>query len=154
MNELDAYDIAILRSLQEDCTRSGAALAAIVGLSQPACWRRVQRLREQGYVRKETALLSREKLGYGTLIYALVKLSAAGRANVGRFTEAIRALPEVIECHALMGAADFLLKIVAADIHAYEQFFFEKLSPLEGVQDITSSIALSEVKGQLGGLPI
>ena len=60
----------------------------------------------------------------------------------------------MIECHALMGAADFLLKIVAADIHAYEQFFFEKLSPLEGVQDITSSIALSEVKGQLGGLPI
>jgi Lrp/AsnC family transcriptional regulator len=82
-----------------------------------------------------------------------VKLSNVGRANLAGFADAIRALPEVVECHVLMGAADFLLKIITKDIHAYERFFFASLSSLEGIQDITSSVALSEIKASQG-LPI
>jgi Lrp/AsnC family transcriptional regulator len=153
VNEIDDADRRILRAVQRDSSRSTAELAEIVGLSQPACWRRLQRLREQGYILRETAVLSREKLGFDAQIYALVKLSTVGRANLSVTAEAIQAMPEVVECHVLMGAADFLLKILCRDINAYERFFFDRLSSLEGVQDITSSVALSEIK-PLSGLPI
>jgi Lrp/AsnC family transcriptional regulator len=65
---------------------------------------------------------------------------------LAEFSEAIRSFPEVLDCYVLMGNVDFLIRIVTADIDAYEQFFFEKLSTLPGVQEITSSIALSEIK--------
>jgi Lrp/AsnC family transcriptional regulator len=146
MNDLDDADIRILRALQSDSRRSTAELAELVGLSQPACWRRVQRLRDSGVIQREIAILDREMLGLGATVFALVKLSSVGRANLAGFSESIRGLPEVVECHVLMGAYDFLLKIVARDIHAYERFFFERLSALEEIQDVTSSVALSEIK--------
>ena len=69
-----------------------------------------------------------------------------GRANLDEFAAAIRTFPEVLECHVLMGSVDFMLRVVAADIEAYERFFFEKLSRLPGVQEINSTVALSEIK--------
>ena len=153
VNDLDELDLRLLRAVQADCNRSTAELAEAVGLSQPSCWRRLQRLREAGYIVKETAVLDREKLGFSTQVFALVKLTTVGRANLSFFAETIRAMPEVVECHVLMGAADFLLKVVTRDIHAYERFFFEKLSVLDGVQDVNSSVALSEIKPP-SGLPI
>jgi Lrp/AsnC family transcriptional regulator len=152
-NNLDDADLRVLRAMQHNCALTTAALAELVGLSQPACWRRLQRLRNDGYIVRESALLNRERLGFGTQVYALVKLSNVGRANLAGFADAIRALPEVVECHVLMGAADFLLKIITKDIHAYERFFFDSLSSIEGIQDITSSVALSEIK-MSEGLPI
>ncbi len=153
MNKIDEVDRRLLRALQADASRSTAELADFVGVSQPVCWRRVQRLKEAGYIRREVAVLDRERLGLGAQVFATVKLTSIGRANLASFSDAIRALPEVVECHVLMGSADFLLKIVTEDIHAYEQFFFERLSMLEGIQDITSSVALSEIKA-FAGLPI
>ena len=138
---------------RSNCNQTTAELAETVGLSQPACWRRLQRLRATGYIVRETAVLDRVKLGFGTQVYAFVKLSNVGRANLSGFSESIRALPEVVECHVLMGAADFLLKIVTKDIHAYERFFFDSLSSLKGIQDITSSVVLSEIKAS-EGLPL
>lgn len=152
-NNIDDADRRLLRALQQDSSRSTAELAAAVGLSQPVCWRRLQRLRENGYILRECAVLDREKLGFDAQIYALVKMTTVGRANLAEFSERIRGMPEVVECHVLMGSADFLLKIVTKDIHAYERFFFERLSSLEGVQDITSSVALSEIK-PLSGVPL
>lgn len=149
-NEIDETDRRILRAVQSDNSRSTADLAALVGLSQPSCWRRVQRLRDTGIIRGEVAVIDREKLGLGTTVYALVKLSTVGRANLAGFSDAIRSLPEVIECHVIMGLADFLLKIVTPDIQAYERFFFERLSAIEGVQDVTSSVVLSEIKAPSG----
>ena len=153
MNEISDTDLRILRAMQQDSSRSTAELADLVGLSQPTCWRRLQRLREEGYIVRETAVLNRQMLGFDAQVYALVKLSTVGRANLAGTADAIRAMPEVVECHVLMGSADFLLKIITRDIHAYERFFFERLSTLEGVQDVTSSVALSEIKSATG-LPI
>ncbi|HKP77643.1 MAG TPA: Lrp/AsnC family transcriptional regulator [Phenylobacterium sp.] len=153
MNNIDEIDRRLLRAIQQDSSRSTADLASEVGASQPACWRRLQRLREAGYIVRETAVLDREKLGFGAQVFALIKMSTVGRANLAGFAEQIRAIPEVVECHVLMGQFDFLLKIVTKDIHAYERLFFERLSALEGVQDVTSSVALSEIKAG-EGLPI
>ena len=76
-----------------------------------------------------------------------------GRANLDEFTSAIQGLPEVLECYVLLGTVDFMLRIVARDIQAYERFFFDKLSQLPGIQEINSTVALSEIKSTTA-LPI
>ena len=75
-----------------------------------------------------------------------MKLTAHGRANLADFSEAIRGFPEVLDCFVLMGATDFMLRIVTRDIETYERFFFDKLSKVPGVQEVTSMVALSEIK--------
>jgi Lrp/AsnC family transcriptional regulator len=151
--QLDDADRRILSQMQEDCSLSTAELAERVGLSQSPCWRRVQRLRADGVIRAEVALLDRGKLGLKTQIFAQVKLSAQGRQHLDEFSEAIRRFPEVLECWVLMGPVDFLLRVVAPDVESYERFFFEKLSRVPGIQEITSTVALSEIKATTA-LPI
>ena len=143
---LDRLDRRILALLQQDASLSAAEIAERVGLSQSPCWRRIQRLREAGFIRAQVALLDRRKLGLNAQIFAQVRLSAHGRAHLDEFTAAIREIPQVLECYVMMGETDFFLRIVAADIEAYERFFFDTLSKLPGVQEIKSTIALSEIK--------
>lgn len=150
---LDEIDLRILDALQTNASLSTNELAEIVGLSQSPAWRRLNRLKEAGYIRDQVTRLDRRKLGFNTLVFAHVKLSAHGRANLEEFAEAIRTFPEVVECHAIMGSFDFLLRIVARDIEAYEQFVFGKLSRLPAVQEINSATALSEIKSTTA-LPI
>lgn len=91
-------------------------------------------------------VLDRNALGLKAMVFCQVKLDSQGRANLASFAATVRSYREVLECYVLMGSVDFLLRIVAEDIKAYERFFFDKLSQLPGVQEITSSIALSEIK--------
>jgi Lrp/AsnC family transcriptional regulator len=143
---LDTVDLRLLDALQQDASRSTAELAELVGVSQSVCWRRIQRLRNEGVVRSQVALLDREAVGLNAHIFAEVKLSVHGRANLAEFAEAIRGFPEVLECYVLMGRVDFLLRIVSEDIKAYERFFFEKLSRLPGIQEVNSIVVMSEIK--------
>jgi Lrp/AsnC family transcriptional regulator len=143
---LDSFDRRILQALQDDATLSSSQLATTVGLSQAPCWRRLQRLRREGYIRRQVALLDRTKLGLNVQIFALVRLSAHGRANVAQFTQAVRGYEEVLECHITLGTMDCMLRIVTADMQAYEKFFFEKLSTLPGVQEVNSVVSLSQSK--------
>ena len=143
---LDNADRRILRVLQDDASLSTAAVAERAGLSVSPCWRRIDRLERNGIIRRRVALLDRRSVGLNAHIFAQVKLNAHGRAHLDEFAEAIRGFPEVMECYVLMGAVDFLLRVVAEDIEAYEAFFFNKLSKLEGVQEIVSTVALSEIK--------
>jgi len=145
-DQLDAYERKILRVLQDDASLSTAAVAEAVGLSASPCWRRIDRLEREGFIKRRVAIVERKKVGLNAQIFAQVKLNAHGRANLDEFAAAIRTFPEVLECHVLMGSVDFMLRVVAADIEAYERFFFEKLSRLPGVQEINSTVALSEIK--------
>ncbi len=145
-DQLDAYERKILRVLQDDASLSTAAVAEAVGLSASPCWRRIDRLEREGFIKRRVAIVERRKVGLNAQIFAQVKLNAHGRANLDEFAAAIRTFPEVLECHVLMGSVDFMLRVVAADIEAYERFFFEKLSRLPGVQEINSTVALSEIK--------
>ena len=145
-DELDAYERKILRVLQDDASLSTAAVAEAIGLSASPCWRRIDRLEREGFIKRRVAIVERRKVGLNAQIFAQVKLNAHGRANLDEFAAAIRTFPEVLECHVLMGSVDFMLRVVAADIEAYERFFFEKLSRLPGVQEINSTVALSEIK--------
>lgn len=153
MIELDGYERQLLRQLQSDCSRSTAELAESVGLSQSPCWRRIDRLEKAGVITRRVALLDRKAVGLNAHVFAQVKLNAHGRANLDEFADAIRRFPEVLECYVLMGSVDFLLRIVAKDIEAYERFFFDQLSKLPGIQEINSTVALSEIKATTA-LPI
>ncbi|MBW6530247.1 Lrp/AsnC family transcriptional regulator [Sphingomonas citri] len=146
MTQLDDYERRILRELQRDGQQTVAEIAAKVGLSASPCWRRIDRLEREGVIRGRVALVDRRKVGLSAHIFAQVRLNAHGRANLDEFAEAIRGFPEVLDAYVLMGTTDFMLRIVARDIDAYERFFFDKLSRLPGVQEITSTVALSEIK--------
>ncbi|WP_462380339.1 Lrp/AsnC family transcriptional regulator [Pseudomonas sp. Marseille-QA0892] len=143
---LDDYDRRILALLQERADISTAEIAEKVGLSQSPCWRRIQRLKDEGIIKGQVTLLDRKKIGLNAQIFAQVKLDAHGRSNLTEFAEKIRDFPEVLECYVLMGSVDFLLRIVTHDIEAYERFFFERLSMVPGIQEVNSIVALSEIK--------
>jgi Lrp/AsnC family transcriptional regulator len=153
MTDFDPFERKIIRELQRDGNQTVAQLAAKVGLSASPCWRRVDRLEKEGVIRGRVAVVDRRKVGLNAHIFAQVRLNAHGRANLDEFSEAIRGFPEVLDAYVLMGQTDFMLRIVAKDIDAYERFFFEKLSKLPGIQEITSTVALSDIKSTLE-LPI
>lgn len=145
-DDLDDFDRRILGLMQEDASRSTAEIAELVGMSQSPCWRRIHRLKDEGYINRQVAIVDRRKVGLNAQVFALVKLTMHGRQNLDEFADRIRGFPEVLECHVLMGAFDFLIRVVTADIDAYHSFFFEKLSRLPGVQEVNSVISLSEIK--------
>ncbi|MEQ9396467.1 Lrp/AsnC family transcriptional regulator [Haliea sp.] len=144
--KLDKLDRHILYLLQRDAGLSAAEIADRVGLTQPPCWRRIKRLEDQGIIQKRVALLDQRKLGLNVTVFARVKLSAHGKRSLPEFEEQIRELPEVLECHTVMGDYDFLLKIVTRDIDTYETLFRQKLSQMPTVLEIHSNAALSRIK--------
>jgi Lrp/AsnC family transcriptional regulator len=144
--DLDQTDRRILTILQTEAGVSAAEVGERIGLSQSACWRRIQRLRDDGVIKDQPAVLDREKVGLSTMVFAHVKLTSHGRTNIPDFADAVRQYPEVLDCYVVLGNVDFLLRIVTEDIKDYERFMYEKLSQLPGVQEVHSSIALSEMK--------
>ncbi|MFC1696052.1 Lrp/AsnC family transcriptional regulator [Pseudomonadota bacterium] len=144
--ELDRVDKEIIRLLQQDAELSAAAVGEQIGLSQSPCWRRIQRLKDEGFIKGQVMNFDRKKLGFDVMVFAQVKLTAHGRSKVPEFAETIRQFPEVQECHLVLGNIDFLLRIVVRDIEEYERFFFKKLSHLPEIQEVHSNIVLSEIK--------
>ena len=143
---LDRIDMKILAVLQENGALSAAEVAEAVGLSQSPCWRRIQRLKAEGYITKVVALLDRQKLALRAHLFVHVKVVSNDKQNLHAFSLAMRGFPEVMECHVVLGAYDFLLRVVAADMDAYQKFFFEKLSQLPNIREVNSFVAISEIK--------
>jgi Lrp/AsnC family transcriptional regulator len=143
---LDEFDRRILQVLQHDSSLTTSDVAEQVGLSQAPCWRRIQRLKSEGIIRAQVSLVDRKLVGLNTQIFAQVKLTAHGRSHLSDFADAMRGFPEVLECYVMMGSTDFMLRIITKDNDAYERFFFDKLSQVAGVQEVTSMVALSEIK--------
>lgn len=144
--KLDGIDLRILALLQRDASVSVAEVAEAAGLSQSPCWRRIQRLEQQGYIRERVAVLDRQRLGLRLEVFVQVRFAREGQGSVEAFEAAIREIPEVIECHMLMGEVDFLLRVVTRDVECYERLLRERLAILPGVQGVNSTIALSTVK--------
>jgi Lrp/AsnC family transcriptional regulator len=144
--KLDAVDLSILRTLQQDAGLSNSEVAARVGLSASPCWRRIQRLEQDGIIQRRVALLDAEKLGFSVVAFASVKLSAHGRQSLPDFEDAISKFPEVVECYTVTGEMDFVLRIVTRDIQSYERLLREQLLQLPHVGEVHSTIALTQIK--------
>lgn len=145
-DRLDAMDRKILDLMQKDASLTIAEIAEQAGMSQSPCWRRIQRMRQTGIILGQVTLLDRKKVGLNAQIFAQIRLTAKGRENIEEFSETIRGFREVLDCYVTMGTTDFILRIVAEDINAYERFFFDQLSRVPGIQEINSMVALSEIK--------
>lgn len=142
---MEHLDMKILNLLQEDVMIPVAEIAEKVGSSKSVCWRRIQRLQDKGIIKSRVALLDPNKVGLDVILFAQVKMTAHGR-RLPNFIEIIRNIPQIIECYTLMGNVDFLLKIVVKDIQEYEDLWWHHLSQIEGVQEISSTIAMTAVK--------
>lgn len=143
---LDRLDRQILALLQTDGSLSVSEVAEAIGMTPPPCWRRIRRLKEAGYLARQVWLVDPEKVGLGVTIYAAVKLAAHDKAATTAFRREVQTFAEVVECYILLGGIDVLVKIVVPDIKYYEELFYDRLSQLPGVREVTSSVVLTEVK--------
>ena len=144
--DLDAIDMKILTLLQQDASLSTAELAERVGVSQSPCWRRIQRLREEGYIKATVAIVDRQKLGYMMQIFAQVKMSRLTDEARAELVRQINNTPEIVECYTVFGEMDVMMKVVAPDVIWYQEFVFSVIMKLPGVQDVRSIVPLLETK--------
>ena len=142
---LDAIDRKILQALQEDGRISLAALADKVGLSASPCLRRVRLLEKAGVISRYVAVLNQQNVGLPVSVFISIKLESQREEALTKFSRAIARWPEVLECYLMTGPRDYLLRVVVADLSAYEQFLKAKLTRLDGIASIESSFALSQV---------
>jgi Lrp/AsnC family transcriptional regulator, leucine-responsive regulatory protein len=146
MIELDQTDRKILSLLQTDCRLTLAEVAEKVGLSASPCHRRIKRMEDNGVVLRYAAMVDQRAVGLPVSVFISIKLERQKEADLERFAKAIAAWPEVVECYLMTGPRDYLLRVVVADLVAYEQFIKQKLTRLDGVSSIESSFALDQVK--------
>ena len=146
LNEsLDAIDRQILENLQNDARMRNVELAEKVGLSPSPCLRRVGNLEETGVIRGYATLVDAEAVGLPVSVFVSVTLEKQIEKTLEKFEKEIRARPEVMECYLMTGDADYLLRVVTADLGAYERFLIEHLTRIPGVASIKSSFALKQV---------
>lgn len=146
--QLDSIDWRILGLLQADARMSNVELARAVGLSPSPCLNRVRALEEAGYISRYVTLLDALRVGLKVSVFIQVTLERQVETALERFESAIRARPEVMECYLMTGDADYLIRVVVADIQLLEEFILKFLTKLPGVGNIKSSFALKQVKYQ------
>jgi Lrp/AsnC family transcriptional regulator len=143
---IDPTDKKLLGFLQDNSDISTSDLAEKLHMSQSPCWRRVNRLEEQGIIHKRVAVLDREALGIDVVVFATVNLTQTGRQNLLEFERMIEGHPEVLECYTMTGIWDYILKIVTRDVRHYEDFVRNTLSASELIRELHSHIAVTEIK--------
>jgi Lrp/AsnC family transcriptional regulator, leucine-responsive regulatory protein len=153
MEALDRHDVVLLNELQRDARQTVQQLADAVGLSTTPCWKRVKDMEASGVIRGYSALIDREKVGLALCVIAELNLTRHHEDDVRRFEQAVADCPQIVGCWATTGQADYVIKVLAPDIHGYERFLHETAFKLPGVTHVRSSVVLREVKSE-GRLPI
>ncbi len=152
-NDLDRTDLRMLAFLQLQGRASNLELAEAVSLSTSQCHRRHRRLEEMGVITGYETRLDAAQLGLGVTAFVHVSMEKGHLANLRTFTDAIRALPEVLECFSVTGDFDYVLKVMAKDLKALSQFLMDTLMALPGVDNVRSSVCLDPIKCT-GALPL
>ena len=145
-HRFDEIDRRILSCLQDDARMTNLELAEAAGLSPAACLRRVRELQAIGVIRRYVTLLDPKMLGLGVSVFVSVSLENQGEKALERFEKAILGRPEVLECYLMTGDSDYLLRVVCADLEAFERFLMNHLTKVVGISSIRSSFALKQVK--------
>ena len=143
---LDRYDKAILEALQRDGRISNKQLAGRVNLSESACLRRVRALEESGLIERYVGMVSQAKAGLSGNVLVHIGLHREEQSELAAFEEAVRNIPEVMECYLMTGEFDYLLRVVVADMADFERIHKEGLTRLPGVARVNSSVAIRTVQ--------
>lgn len=144
--KLDAIDVKILNQLQVNAKISNTELAGLVGLSPSPCLARVRTLEQAGVIDRYVTLLVANKLGLGINVFIQVSMERQVEQQLDRFQAIICSYPEVMECYLMTGDFDYLIRVIVQDMPALERFIIEKLSKINGISNIRSSIALKQVQ--------
>jgi DNA-binding Lrp family transcriptional regulator len=142
--DLDDLDRGILRILVRDGTASAGEIGRLLGLSQPAAWRRVRRLEEAGVLAGHRVEVDRAALGFGVTVFLGVKLATKGRVSLEDFERAATAIPEVQVVQHVLGLFDYRLRVVARDIADFERVLRRRIMTLPGVGNVEANVLLTE----------
>ena len=145
-SKLDKIDFNILEILQNDCQITTKKLAEKLSLSPTPVFERIKKLEKEGYINKYVALINERKIGLKQTIFIGVSLKGHTRSYLQSFLSQVNSFPEVTECYQVSGNFDFLLKIILADIDAYETFVQTKLSLISELGNVHSFIAIKKGK--------
>ncbi len=142
---MDTKDRTILELLQHDADMPLADIAAQAHLSTTPCWRRIQKLRESGVIRKQVALCDPARLNVGVTVFVTIRTSQHTQAWLDRFAKGVKDIPEVVELYRMSGEVDYLLRVVVPDIAAYDSVY-KRLIKIADLHDVSSSFAMEQLK--------
>ncbi len=150
--QLDELDRKILRELQVDNTRSLDDLAKIIGSSKTPIWNRIRKMRENGVIKAEVAIIDPEALGIESCFFVLIRTSEHEKSWQNKFLAALRQRPEVMEAHRLAGDIDYLLKVRVQNARAYDEFYQSLIDEVR-IFNVTALLSMEEIKNTTA-LPI
>ncbi|MEM6650472.1 MAG: Lrp/AsnC family transcriptional regulator [Pseudomonadota bacterium] len=146
---MDRIDKAIIRALQSEGRISMLKLSDKVGLSPTPCARRLKNLEDEGIISGYHAVVDEQKTGYGFSVFVSIKLDKQIDQALKVFEDAILRYPEVVNCWLMTGNRDYLMRLAVADLSEFEYFLTSKLTKIEGIASIESSIPIRQVKSDL-----
>ena len=149
---MDAIDRKILAVVQEDASLSVAEIGTRVGLSSTPCWKRIQRLEADGVITKRVALVDQNKVGVGINVFVSVETGDHSADWLERFAQTVSAMPEVLDFFRMAGDVDYLLRVVVADMQAYDAFYKRLIASIP-LKNVTSRFAMEKIKSSTA-LPI
>ncbi|WP_127523435.1 Lrp/AsnC family transcriptional regulator [Mesorhizobium sp. Z1-4] len=142
---MDRLDRKILRLLQENTTLAVADIAKKVGLSTTPCWRRIQKLEEEGVIKRRVAILDPGRVNAAVTVFVAIRTNMHSLEWLKRFSEVIQEFPEVVEFYRMSGDVDYLLRVVVPDIAAYDNFYKKLIAKIE-IRDVSSTFAMEQIK--------
>ena len=142
---MERLDKKILRLLQEDATLAVADIAKRVGLSTTPCWRRIQKLEEEGVIKRRVAVLDPQKVNTRVTVFVSIRTNSHSTEWLRRFSEVVGTFPEVVEFYRMSGDVDYLLRVVVPDIAAYDAFYKRLIEKIE-IRDVSSAFAMEQIK--------
>ena len=149
---MDAIDLKILRVLQNDAGLPVARIAEQVGLSASPCWKRINRLEREGTIQRRAAILDAERLGFGLTVFVSIRTGEHSGEWLRDFAAAVSAMPEVMEFHRMAGEIDYMVKVVAPDMRAFDAFY-KRLVDTTPLVEVTSRFSMETIKATTA-LPI
>lgn len=146
MITLDTIDRRLIALLQQDATLSVNSLAERVNLSTTPCWKRLKRLEEQGIITGKVAIIDRHKVQLAVSVFVHIKTQHHDNDWLKHFSETVSRYDEVMECYRMAGEWDYLLRVVVADIPAFDRFYKRLVTQVPGIVNVTSNFAMEEIK--------
>ena len=142
---MDRIDKRILTLLQQDATIPVAEIGKKVGLSTTPCWRRIQKLEEDGVIKKRVAVLDPVSVNARVTVFVSIRTNSHNAEWLKRFSEVTREFPEIVELYRMSGDVDYLMRIVVPDIGAYDAFYQRLIGKID-IRDVSSSFAMEQMK--------
>ena len=148
--QLDRFDRKILQALAQNGRMSNVDIAALVGLSEAPCSRRIRRLEDEGVIRGYSTIIDPEAVGVGVTVFITLVLENFSAERSDEFAREINAIPEIVACHIISGSFDAIIEVMAPSHHAYAELLLSRLRQLSGVKDARSSFVMRTLRKQPG----